>query len=301
MWESKDSNPSAYDLQSLPAAPASFPFADDVGIEPCPEGPRQFSRLFAPMSGTIQAENCGHDPQSCKRSDSLAGCAYPSRLVLQRDSNQNRTDIDIVLQTKPKANIGYAVGCEWVDSNHRPLDFQSSTLPTELHSHCAPDRIRTCKISGLSGTRLPVTSQAHEYSRKDSNLQYPDSKSGAFASLTTGAIRGHIKIRTLNLLIRIQRLFHLSYMSVVGSLPDCHNGFILLITGSPLSKQSVWVAGFEPACSAFQGPLDKPDSYTPRNKKSPAFGRAVKDFMRKNLPITIPPCRNIGAVATVIG
>jgi hypothetical protein len=160
-WESKDSNPSAYDLQSLPAALAAFPFADDVGIEPCPEGPPQFSRLLAPMSGTIQAENCGPDPQPL-RSRSLAGWPYPSTLVLQRDSNQNRTDIDIVLQTKPKASIGYAVVS-------------------------APDRIRTCRISGLSGTRLPVTSQAHKCPRKDSNLQTPDPKSGAFASLTTRA------------------------------------------------------------------------------------------------------------------
>jgi hypothetical protein len=108
-WESKDSNPSAYDLQSLLAALAAFPIAEGVGIEPCPEGPRQFSRLFAPMRGTIQAENCGPDPQTNKCSRSLAGWPYPGRLALLRDSNQNRTDIDIVLQTKPKTNIGYAV------------------------------------------------------------------------------------------------------------------------------------------------------------------------------------------------
>lgn len=135
LWESKDSNFSAYDLQSLPAAPASFPIAEGVGIEPCPEGPRQFSRLFAPMRGTIQAENCGPDPHSNKRTRDLAGRPYPSRLIL----------------------------------------------------HCAPDRIRTCKISGLSGTRLPVTSQAPKYPRKDSNLQTPNPKSGAFTNLTTRA------------------------------------------------------------------------------------------------------------------
>jgi hypothetical protein len=134
-WENKDSNLSAYDLQSLPAALAFFPCADDVGIEPCPEGPRQFSRLHAPMSGTIQAENCGPDPQTNKCSRSLAGWPYPGRLALLR----------------------------------------------------ATGGIRTCKISGLSGTRLPVTSQSHMYPRKDSNLQTLDPKSSAFTILTTRA------------------------------------------------------------------------------------------------------------------
>jgi hypothetical protein len=187
-WESKDSNFSAYDLQSLLAAPASFPIAEGVGIEPCPEGPRQFSRLFAPMRGTIQkAENCGPDPQTFYRSRDLAGRPYPSRLILQRDSNQNRTDIDIVLQTKPKTNIGYAVIVRMDGIEPPTTRFSVWHSTAELHPHCAPDRIRTCKISGLSGTRLPVTSQAQKYPRKDSNLQTPDPKSGAFTNLTTQA------------------------------------------------------------------------------------------------------------------
>jgi hypothetical protein len=185
-WESKDSNFSAYYLQSLLAAPASFPIAEGVGIEPCPEGPRQFSRLFAPMRGTIQAENCGPDPQPL-RSRSLAGWPYPGRLILQRDSNQNRTDIDIVLQTKPKTNIGYAVIVRMDGIEPPTTRFSVWHSTAELHPHCAPDRIRTCEISGLSGTRLPVTSQAHQCPRKDSNLQTPNPKSGAFASLTTRA------------------------------------------------------------------------------------------------------------------
>src|SRR5687768_16267683 len=67
---------------------------------------------------------------------------------------------------------------KWESKDSEPLSY--------IHI-CAPDRIRTCRISGLSGTRLPVTSQAHKCPRKDSNLQTPDPKSGAFASLTTRA------------------------------------------------------------------------------------------------------------------
>lgn len=136
MWESKDSNFSAYDLQSLLAAPASFPkFAEDIGIEPCPFEPLRFSRPLVPMHATLQAENCGPDPHPSKRTHDLAGRPYPGRLVL----------------------------------------------------HCAPDRIRTCKISGLSGTRLPVTSQAPKYPWRDSNSQHLDPKSSVSASWTTGA------------------------------------------------------------------------------------------------------------------
>jgi hypothetical protein len=138
-WENRDSNSSGSDLQSVLAAPALFPFAEGGGIEPQSLRPRRFYR-----------------------SRDLAGRPYPSRLTLQRDSNQNRTDIDIVLQTKPETNIRYTV-------------------------FCAPDRSRTYRISGLSGTRLPVTSQARKYPRKDSNLQTPEPKSGAFTNLTTQA------------------------------------------------------------------------------------------------------------------
>jgi hypothetical protein len=161
-WENRDSNSSGSDLQSVLATPALFPFAEGGGIEPLSLRPRRFSRPFAPMRGTIQAESCGPDPQTFYRSRDLAGRPYPSRLTLQRDSNQNRTDIDIVLQTKPETNIRYTV-------------------------FCAPDRSRTYRISGLSGTRLPVTSQARKYPRKDSNLQTPEPKSGAFTNLTTQA------------------------------------------------------------------------------------------------------------------
>lgn len=49
------------------------------------------------------AENCGRDPQANKCSDSLAGCAYPSRLALQmcgwRDSNPHNTDFKSVTFT----------------------------------------------------------------------------------------------------------------------------------------------------------------------------------------------------------
>lgn len=169
LWESKDSNFSAYDLQSLPAAPASFPIAEGVGIEPCPEGPRQFSRLFAPMRGTIQAENCGHDPQSCKRSDSLAGCAYPSRLILQRDSNQNRTDIDIVLQTKPKTNIGYAVIVRMDGIEPPSTRFSVWHSTAELHPHenkKAPDFSEAVYVKSPKlqfNTIQPQPLKKHEY------------------------------------------------------------------------------------------------------------------------------------------
>lgn len=168
-WESKDSNLSASDLQSVPTAPASFPFADDVGIEPRPEGLRQFSRLFAPMRGTIQAEKCGPDPQTNERPRSLAGWPYPGRLPLQRDRKRNRTAIEHVLQTCPFANIGYSVS--------------------------SPGGIRTRKIQILSLTRLPVAPRVIAYSRKDSNLQIPDPKSGAFTSLTTGANKKASQLR----------------------------------------------------------------------------------------------------------
>lgn len=136
-WESTDSNHSAYDLQSLLAALASFPIAEGEGIQPSRQLVADITVFktdkFSPLRPS-KAENCGPDPQPL-RSHSLAGWPYPGRLAL----------------------------------------------------HCAPGRIRTCRISGLSGTRLPVTSQAHVCPRKDSNLQTPDPKSGAFASLTTRA------------------------------------------------------------------------------------------------------------------
>lgn len=37
----------------------------------------------------------------------------------------------------------------------------------------------------------------------------------------------------------------------------------------------VWEGGFEPPYSRFQGELDKPDSYTPRNKKPRTFLNGV--------------------------
>lgn len=134
-WESKDSNLSAYDLQSLPAAPASFPLAEDVGIEPCPFGPHRFSRPLAHQCAAPSMRRTVALIHNPLRSRSLAGWPYPGRLVL----------------------------------------------------HCAPDGIRTRKIQILSLTRIPVPSQAHRYSRKDSNLQYLDPKSSAFTSFTTGA------------------------------------------------------------------------------------------------------------------
>lgn len=103
-WEGRDSNPCAYDLQSLPNALLTFPIAESIGIEPRPEGLRQFSRLDGHQWPLLSnAENCGRDPQANERPDSLAGCAYPGRLALQmcgwRDSNPHNTDFKSVTFT----------------------------------------------------------------------------------------------------------------------------------------------------------------------------------------------------------
>lgn len=77
----------------------------------------------------------------------------------------------------------------------------------------APDRIQTYKIPGLNGTRLPITSQAQssEGGTRTHKIRFLRPARMPIPSLRQ--IGRLIKIRTLNLLVRSQMLFHLSYES----------------------------------------------------------------------------------------
>lgn len=158
----------------------------------------------------------------------------------------------------------------------------------------APERIRTFKIPGLSGTRLPVTSQAQgsEGGIRTHKIRFLRPARMPVPSLRQ--IGGLIKIRTLNLLVRSQMLFHLSYESKAtgrGVSP-----FSSLTGLLPL----VWMAGFEPACSDFQGRLDKPGSYTSRKQKTPLLaGLKSLALIFSGHSNAKRPCRNSVAVGAI--
>lgn len=132
------------------------------------------------------------------------------------------------------------------DSNFHLTDFKSVASACWAMAASTPGRIRTFSILLLRQARLPF----HH-----------------------GSKRAVKRIRTFILMVRSHPIFHLIY--------NCHKStWRGVIPVSLLSEllPLVWVAGFEPACSSFQGRLDKPDSYTPRykNKKAPLLAGLVK-------------------------
>lgn len=128
------------DLQSGAIASMRHDQAEDIGIEPWLLHPRQFSRLLVPMDATLQAENCGPDPQSFYRSRDLAGRSYPGRLALQK---YHRTD-----------------------SNRYLIDFKSIASASWATVACIRGKIRTFTVLILN--QMPPANWATRTNKKAS-------------------------------------------------------------------------------------------------------------------------------------